>query len=91
MWLFLGFLFGGFVFWLAGYLKGKGSGITWYEWILGLIGIALLLFTIQNYFASYYEFWPKAASMFLLISGLPAVIFLAITGLLIARNTKKAV
>jgi len=74
------------VVWLSWWLSSKGRGIKWYEWILGIIGLALLLFTIQNFFGSQAGLEPKAANMFLLATGLPALILLVLTGVLILAD-----
>ena len=86
MWLVIGLVLGALLIWLVSFMKSKGMAFRWYEWIIGIIGLALLLFTIQNYFGSQAELEPKAANMFLLVTGLPAVIFLAITWQLVIRH-----
>lgn len=78
MWLIIGLLLGAFLIWLFSFLKDKGITMKWYEWVIGLVGLALLLFTIQNYFG--------AANMFLLVTGLPAVILLVVTWQLVVRH-----
>ncbi|PPD58137.1 dehalogenase [Dehalogenimonas etheniformans] len=90
MWLVIGLVLGALLIWLVSFMKSKGMAFRWYEWIIGIIGLALLLFTIQNYFGSQAELEPKAANMFLLVTGLPAVIFLAITWQLVIRHKKTA-
>ena len=90
MWLVIGLIVGALVFWLAAMMKSKGMSFKWYEWVIGLIGLALLLFTIQNFFGSQAELEPKAASMFLLVTGLPAVILLVLTGVLATRHKATA-
>jgi len=77
------------VFWLYSWMKSKGRAFTWYEWIIGIIGLLLLFFTIQNWGGAQAELEPKAASMFLLVTGLPAVILLALTAALVARHKTK--
>ena len=86
MWLAIGLIVGAGLLWLVSWMKGKGMSFEWYEWLLGVIGLAMLLFTIQNFFGSQAELEPKAASMFLLVTGLPAVILLVLTGVLAARH-----
>ena len=71
-------------------MKSKGMSFKWYEWVIGIIGLLLLLFTIQNFFGSQAELEPKAASMFLLVTGLPAVILLVLTGVLAMRHKATA-
>ena len=86
MWLIIGLIVGAGLLWLVSWMKSKNMAFKWYEWLLGVIGLALLLFTIQNFFGSQAELEPKAASMFLLVTGLPAVILLVLTGVLAARH-----
>ena len=86
MWLVIGLIIGAGLLWLVSWMKSKNMAFKWYEWLLGVIGLAMLLFTIQNFFGSQAELEPKAASMFLLVTGLPAVILLVLTGVLAARH-----
>ncbi|RAL69871.1 Tetrachloroethene reductive dehalogenase TceA membrane-bound subunit [Dehalococcoides mccartyi] len=58
--------------------------------LIGAIGALMLLFTVQNYFGSLAEVEPKAASMFLLVVGLPGLVLLALAWQLAARRVKKA-
>ena len=90
MWVLLSFVvlivIAALVFWI----NQSGIKLTWYEWLIGIIGWTLLLFAIQNYFGSVNEAEPKAANMFLLVTGLPAVVLLALTGFLAWRRRQKA-
>ena len=88
MWLVIGLVLGALLIWLVSFMKSKGMAFKWYEWIIGLIGLAMLLFTVQNFFGSQAELEPKAANMFLLVTGLPALILLAITWQLVIRHKK---
>ncbi len=90
MWLVIGLVVGALLIWLVSFMKSKGMAFKWYEWIIGLIGLALLLFTVQNFFGSQAELEPKAANMFLLVTGLPSLILLAITWQLVIRHKKVA-
>ena len=86
MWLVIGLIIGAALIWLVSAMKGKGISMKWYEWIIGIIGLALLLFTVQNYFGSQAELEPTAANMFLLVTGLPALILLLVTWQLVIRH-----
>jgi len=90
MWLIVGIIVGALILGLALWLRSKGMSMTWYEWLIGIIGVAFLLFTVQNYFGSQAELEPKAANMFLLVTGLPALILLAVTWQLVIRHKKTA-
>ena len=90
MWLIAGIIVGALLIWLGIALNNQKKQMTWYEWLIGIIGVALLLFTIQNYFGSQAELEPKAANMFLLVTGLPAVILLLVAWQLWAKRKKTA-
>jgi TRAP-type uncharacterized transport system fused permease subunit len=79
MWLFIGLLTGIVLLLLAFWSRSKKVGIAWYEWLLAILGLALLLFTFQNYRASVAEFEPTAPGMFLLVFGLPGLVLLVIS------------
>jgi hypothetical protein len=68
------------------WLRGKDITVKWYEWLIGAIGLLLLLFTIQNFAGSLVELESTAANMFLLVTGLPALILLAVAWQLVARR-----
>lgn len=92
MWLFLiaGLLIGGGILLLVQWIRNNDVKVTWYDWLIGISGFVLLLFTIQNFFGSYAEREPGAAIMFLPILGLPALILLAVAWQLIARRKRAA-
>ncbi|BAQ35379.1 dehalogenase [Dehalococcoides sp. THU3] len=90
MWFTIGILVGALILGLVWLMKRNNFSMTWYEWLIGAIGLLMLLFTIQNYFASLAEIEPKAAYMFLLVVGLPGLILLALAWQLAARRVKKA-
>ena len=50
MWLgfFIGIILGVALLALVMWLRSKAINVTWYEWLIGAIGLALLVFTIQN-------------------------------------------
>jgi len=85
-WLIVGLVLGAVIFWVAtgGFVK-----LTWYEWVLGILGIILILFAIQNFGASQVAHEPKAGNLLLLIFGLPGLIFAAVAGVLVFLRGKK--
>ena len=85
-WLIVGLVLGAAIFWLA---TGGKVKLTWYEWVLGVLGIILILFAIQNYGASQVELESKAAGLLLLIFGLPGLILAAVAGVLAFLRGKK--
>jgi len=88
MWLIIGIVIGALLLGLMAWMRSKNMSLTWYEWLIGMVGLLLLLFTIQNFIGSFAEFEPYAAWMFLLITGLPALILLVITWLLARRRQR---
>jgi hypothetical protein len=85
--LIIGLLLGAAIFWLA--TSGKVK-LTWYEWVLGVLGIILILFTYQNYRGSIEALEPRAAGMMWLIFGLPGIILAVLAGVLAFLRGKKA-
>ena len=90
MWLIIGIIVGALLIWLGIALNNQKKQMNWYEWLIGIFGVALLLFTVQNYFGSQAELEPKAANMFLLVTGLPSIILLLVAWQLWARRKKTA-
>jgi len=88
MWLIIGLVVGAALLALALWLKGRGIRVTWYEWLIGAVGLLLLLFTIQNFTGSLAELESTAAYMFLLVTGLPALILLVVAWQLMARRQR---
>ena len=82
MWLIIGLVIGAGLLALVLWLKSRKIVVTWYEWFIGALGLLLLLFTIQNFAASFAEHELIAAWRFLWVFGLPAIILLAIACLL---------
>jgi hypothetical protein len=89
MWLIIGLILGVSFLGLVMGLRTRKISLSWYEWVIGVLGLGLLLFTIQNYFGSLAEVEPKAANMFLLVTGLPSLILLALVWQLVIRRAKK--
>ena len=88
MWLIVGLLVGAGVLAVALWSNNRGVSIKWYDWLIGVIGLLLLLFTVQNFFGSNSELEPTAANLFLLVTGLPAIILMAVAWQLITRRSR---
>ena len=82
MWFIIALILGAGLVALWLWLRSRKVAVTWYEWLIGILGLLLLLFTIQNFSASFAEHEEHAAWKFLLVFGLPAIILLAVACLL---------
>ena len=82
--LILGALIGAFALWM----RSRDMKMAWYTWLIGIVGLFLLLFTIQNYVGSVNEFEDNAATMFLVVMGIPSVVLIAIAAVLGYREMK---
>ncbi len=85
--LFIGFG----IAWFIQYLRAKAITVKWYEWAIGISGLLLILFSVQNILAGYAESEPKSALMFVLLIALPGLILMGIAGLRIATRQKRAI
>jgi len=74
MWIIIAFMLGAGLMALVLWLRSRKIVLTWYEWLLGALGLALLLFSLQNFFASNAELVPVVPGMFLRVFGLPGLI-----------------
>ncbi len=63
----------------------------WYDWLLGLVGITLLLFGFQSIYAAFQEKMPQAALMFVLLPAFPALIILVVVFMQVFRRYRKSV
>ncbi|PKH48012.1 hypothetical protein CVH13_00075, partial [Dehalococcoides mccartyi] len=86
MWFIIGVILGVLIFGLVQLLRHHHFNLSWYEWLMVILGTALLLFGIQNFTASFAEMESTAGYMLLLFIGLPAVILLAIAWRLAVRR-----
>ncbi|GAI40852.1 putative reductive dehalogenase anchoring protein (rdhB) [marine sediment metagenome] len=88
MWFIIGIVLGVAMLALVLWLRGRNIKVTWYEWLIGVLGLALLLYTIQNVVGLLTEIEPTATWMFALVIGLPALILLAVAWQLVARRQR---
>jgi len=86
LWLILGLVLGAVLLWLA---TRASLRFTWYEWLLAALALVLLLFTVQNYFASLTELEPRAAGFMLLLFGLPGLILVVVDSVLVWLRLRK--
>lgn len=90
MWFVIALVIGAVLSWLILWLRGRNISVTWYEWLIGLIGLGLLVFTIQNSVTAIIEIESQASWMFLVAMGLPAIILMVAAWQLIARRQQRA-
>lgn len=57
----IGLVIGAGLLALVPWLRSRRIVVTWYEWLIGAIGLLLLLFTIHDFFASFAEHEEYAA------------------------------
>lgn len=88
MWLVIGLVLGAAILALVLWIRNNKVAVRWYEWLIAVIGLGLLLFSIPNFTSSFAEREPTAAWMFLLVLILPAVILMAIAFRLIWHRSR---
>ncbi len=75
MWWFLfGLVLGACVLALLRWKAAKNIRMTWYEWVMGIAALVLILLVIQHFIGSLAEEETRAAWMGVLFLGIPAVI-----------------
>lgn len=74
MWLVIGVGLGLGLAYLVSASRSGRIRMRWYQWLLGLVAVVLLLLAIQNYFALQDELEFKMASFALFAFGVPGVI-----------------
>ena len=72
------------IFWV----RQRSIAVKWYEGLIGVVGLLLLLLTLQTFIGAYNEVEPGAAWMFALVLGLPSLILLAIPSLRVWRRSQ---
>jgi len=88
MWLVVALVIGFALAALIAWMRSKGIKLTWYEWLIGVVGFILVLFAVQNFFEVRDEFNPTAANNFLLFVGLPGLVLIILAWQLAIRHKK---
>ena len=88
--LLLTFLLGGAISALVLWMRHKEITAKWYEWLLGVAGLGLLVFAVQHYFGSLAELYSTAAGLGLVFFGIPALILLALAWQLVVRRQRSS-
>lgn len=90
MWFIIGILLGGAFLGLVWLMRNKGASFTWYEWLIGIVGVVLLLFGIQNLVGGLVETESTAGWLLMAVFGVPALILLTATWQLVRRRHRRA-
>ena len=90
IWLVIGLLLAAGAIFLVQWLRRQDMKVTWYEWLTGIIGLAVLLFAIQNFYGGFMENEAQSSWMFLLFPGLLALILIVIPVQLVLRRKRAA-
>ena len=78
MWLLIGFALAIIIFILILFVRQRNILVRWYEWFIGMLGIGILLFTIQNVKGALDANWINPAWTFLWVFGIPSLLLLVI-------------
>ena len=83
----LTFAIAALVFWVV----KENKSVRWYEWLIGAVGVILLVLCLQNTFGAMLEGESHASITFLWTLGIPALILIALPVILaVRRNTGEA-
>ena len=75
MWWFLfGLLLGAGILALVFWMRARKVKVAWYEWIMGIISLVLIVLLLQHFVGSIAEEETRAAWMGVLFLGIPAVV-----------------
>ena len=72
------------------WLRNRGIALTWYQWLIGAIGLLLVIGAIQHYGGSLSEGMTLSARIGVLIFGIPGLILIAVAWALVARRQSAA-
>ncbi len=88
--LLVGLLAGGGIAALAIWLNNRNITVKWYEWLIGGLGLVLLMTGTENFFGSNAELEALAGRLYALVFGIPGLIFLTIPIRLVVRRHNDA-
>ena len=84
MWFLAGILFSVIIIVLYLWLRSIKVSVRWYAVLIAAVGLALLLFGLQNYWATQAEHWSSGTPFtFLLVFGFPGLTLLALAAVLL--------
>ncbi len=78
LWFVIGLLLGVLLLLLVGCVRQKRIRIAWYQWVLGVIGVAILLLMLQNILGFRQELESAAQTFTIVSMGIPGVLVLAV-------------
>ena len=90
IWIIFGAVIAAVVIAMVLWLRSKNISLTWYEWLIGIVGFLLLVFTVQNTWGSFAELESSAALWMWIVTGLPAIILMVIASTLVYRRSRSA-
>ncbi len=86
MWFIIALVLGAGLAALVLWLRSRDTKVAWYVWLMGIIGLLLVLLAIQHYTGSLVELYPQAGWLGALIIGVPGLILIVLAWQLIARR-----
>ncbi|MBF4481749.1 dehalogenase [Dehalococcoides mccartyi] len=78
------------LFIVISWLRKHNIKASWYEWLIGILGLGLLLLAVQHLLGAMSELFFYAAWMGFAIIGIPALILLVVAWQLVARRVKQS-
>ena len=90
MWFIIALIAGAAIVALVLLLPKRGIKVSWYEWLIGIVGLLVLLFTIQSYLGFTSEGASDAATTALWLMGIPALVLVGVAAALAWRQKAKA-
>ncbi len=88
MWFVIALIAGAAIAVLVLLLRNQNIRVSWYEWLIGIVGLLILLFTIQTYIGFNAEAASDAAGTALWVMGLPAIILMGVAAFLAWRRNR---
>jgi hypothetical protein len=81
MYFLIGLAIGVVLLAMAWWLRNKKVAVKWYDWVIGITGLALLMYTLSN-ITSFAASENSAPLIIFLIIGLPSLVLISIAGLM---------
>ena len=88
MWFIIALIVGAALAVLVLLLRNQNIRVSWYEWLIGIVGLLVLLFTDQSSLGFTAESAPDAAATALWLMGIPALVLMGVATLLAWRRNR---